>query len=89
MPNERRVLFVGYLCTRRTFILLKPDVMRYDEIALSTLLGDDFRLIKTSHEDHTTPSGKVQTFNYFLLQKISQPLNLKSKLLNNTYGAIK
>ena len=65
------------------------DVMRYDEMALSTLLGDDFRLIKTSHEDHTTPNGKMQTFNYFLLQKISQPLNLKSKLLKNTYGDIK
>ena len=54
------------------------DVMRYDEMALSTLLGEDFRLIKTSHEGHTTPSGKIQKFNYFLLQKISLPLNMKA-----------
>ena len=53
------------------------DVASYDKKTISALLADDFRMIKTSHEDHTTPSGKMQTFNYFLLQKISLPLNMK------------
>jgi hypothetical protein len=28
-------------------------------------------MIKAASEDHITPTGKLQKFNYFLLQKIS------------------
>ena len=49
------------------------DVASYDKKTISALLADDFRMIKTASEDHNTPTGKLQKFNYFLLQKISTP----------------
>lgn len=47
------------------------DVAPYDEKTISALLADDFRMIKAASEDHITPTGKLQKFNYFLVQKIS------------------
>ncbi|MGE4570805.1 MAG: class I SAM-dependent methyltransferase [Gammaproteobacteria bacterium] len=47
------------------------DVAPYDEKTISALLADNFRMIKAASEDHITPTGKLQKFNYFLVQKIS------------------
>ncbi|SMN11587.1 SAM-dependent methyltransferases [uncultured Candidatus Thioglobus sp.] len=58
-----------------TFALTGPkqcsalDIVQYDSDKITRLLGDDFKLLKTSHEKHPSPNGKTQDFNYFLLQK--------------------
>lgn len=40
------------------------DVVRYSPQTLSDVLGDDFRLVETSTEEHVTPSGSSQNFVY-------------------------
>ncbi|MDC1166035.1 methyltransferase domain-containing protein [Candidatus Thioglobus sp.] len=44
-------------------------VMQYDEKKITQLLGQSFKLIKTTTESHPHPNGSFQKFNYFLLQK--------------------
>jgi SAM-dependent methyltransferase len=39
-------------------------VVRYDAAALAAELGPAFRLVETLAEDHRTPSGKIQRFQY-------------------------
>ncbi|QEP45171.1 class I SAM-dependent methyltransferase [Ectothiorhodospiraceae bacterium BW-2] len=46
-------------------------VERYDAEKLTQTLGADFSLLETQREAHQTPSGKVQHFCYFRLQKQS------------------
>jgi Trans-aconitate methyltransferase len=53
-----------------TFALDGPEkcsglpVQRYDPTTLATELGSDFRLIETWREDHVTPWGAAQSFNW-------------------------
>jgi len=39
-------------------------VQRYDPASLATELGDDFHLIEGWREEHLTPSGNLQSFNW-------------------------
>lgn len=41
------------------------DIVQYDAEKLKAELGDDFELIETGFETHTTPAGKEQKFAYF------------------------
>ena len=45
------------------------EIVQYDEKKIMQLLGQNFKLIKTTSESHPHPNGGVQEFNYFLLQK--------------------
>ncbi|MDB3972133.1 methyltransferase domain-containing protein [Candidatus Thioglobus sp.] len=45
------------------------EVVQYDEKKITQLLGQSFKLIKTTTESHPHPNGGTQEFNYFLLQK--------------------
>ncbi len=45
------------------------DIEQYDVAKISTLLGEDFQLLKTANEQHPHPNGSTQSFNYFLFQK--------------------
>lgn len=40
------------------------DVVRYDPDALHSEFGDQFRLVDSRREEHTTPSGATQAFTY-------------------------
>jgi ubiquinone/menaquinone biosynthesis C-methylase UbiE len=39
-------------------------VARYEPESLAAELGPGFRLVESTHEDHRTPSGKVQRFQF-------------------------
>ena len=39
-------------------------VVRYEPEALAAELGADFRFVESAHEDHRTPSGKLQRFQF-------------------------
>jgi SAM-dependent methyltransferase len=39
-------------------------VARYEPDTLAAELGPDFRLVESTHEDHLTPSGKSQRFQF-------------------------
>lgn len=43
-------------------------VERYDSEKIQRTLGDDYQLLEQHSEQHTTPAGKVQHFNYFLFR---------------------
>jgi SAM-dependent methyltransferase len=53
-----------------TFAADGPDrcsglpVRRYEPETLAKELGDDYRLLDSAHEDHRTPSGKLQRFQF-------------------------
>jgi len=59
-----------------TFALDGPErcsglpVMRYSGKTLAAELGREFRLIETVSEDHRTPGGAVQRFQFSRLQRI-------------------
>jgi 2-polyprenyl-3-methyl-5-hydroxy-6-metoxy-1,4-benzoquinol methylase len=46
------------------------DIVQYDKDKIIQLLGNDFKLIKTTSETHPHPNGSTQDFNYFLFQKL-------------------
>jgi 2-polyprenyl-3-methyl-5-hydroxy-6-metoxy-1,4-benzoquinol methylase len=70
----RRALLAGIapggLVIMATFALDGPDkcsglpVQRYDPAMLASELGDGFRLIEGWREEHTTPWGSAQSFNW-------------------------
>lgn len=45
------------------------DVVRYSEDQLATVFGPRFVLLKSSREDHMTPTGKTQQFIYCLFSR--------------------
>jgi 2-polyprenyl-3-methyl-5-hydroxy-6-metoxy-1,4-benzoquinol methylase len=45
-------------------------VARYEPEALATELGSAFRLVESTHEDHLTPRGKVQRFQFSRLVRV-------------------
>ena len=59
-----------------TFALDGPEkcsglpVVRYGPEEMRTLLGSQFRLLKTHPETHTTPGGAEQKFMYFRLKRV-------------------
>jgi SAM-dependent methyltransferase len=47
------------------------DIVRYSPETLAAVLGDEFRLVKTSSEDHLTPSNAVQKFIYCRFTRVA------------------
>lgn len=45
------------------------NIVQYDKDKITQLLGENFKLIKTTSEIHPHPNGSTQDFNYFLFQK--------------------
>jgi len=46
------------------------DVMQYDREKMEGVLGPDFILLEQQEDQHVTPGGSEQWFNYFRFQKI-------------------
>ena len=46
------------------------NIEQYDANKIKHLLGNDFKLVKTTSEVHPHPNGNTQDFNYFLFQKL-------------------
>ncbi len=46
------------------------NIVQYDVNKITKLLGDKFKLIKSTFEMHQHPNGSKQNFNYFLLKKV-------------------
>ena len=44
-------------------------VVRYSAAELHSQFGDDFRLLRSEHEDHRTPRGAEQSFIYCLCRR--------------------
>ncbi len=44
-------------------------VMRHDSASLSALLGDAFQLVESRRDDHVTPAGKTQRFQFSLFRR--------------------
>lgn len=45
------------------------EIVQYDRNKLMRELGEPFRFLEQLQEDHVTPAGKLQSFNYFRFQK--------------------
>jgi trans-aconitate methyltransferase len=45
------------------------DVRRYAQSELAEFLGDEFKTHQTLREDHQTPSGKIQHFNWIVSER--------------------
>lgn len=46
------------------------DIVQYDAEKIVRTLGDDFLLLETVQEQHLTPAGRQQAFNYFLFRHL-------------------
>jgi SAM-dependent methyltransferase len=44
-------------------------VMRYDAASLGAVLGDKFALVETRRDDHVTPAGVTQRFQFSLFRR--------------------
>jgi hypothetical protein len=69
-------LAVGGYLLMATFAIGGPErcsglpIIQYDSESLGTELGDAFELLESWKEDHVTPGGGVQAFNWCLFRKV-------------------
>lgn len=45
------------------------DIVQYDNLSIQNELGDEFNLLESQFETHTTPAGREQRFIYFVFQR--------------------
>jgi len=70
LASLRRSLRIGGQAIIGTFATGGPErcsglpVQRYEPESLAAVLGAEFRLVDSLHEDHHTPAGKVQKFQF-------------------------
>lgn len=75
LANMRRAVKRGGHVIIATFANNGPEkcsglqIQRYEPDELAAQLGADFRLVESLHEEHVTPGGKVQAFQYSRLQR--------------------
>lgn len=75
-----RALKTGGRAVIGTFALDGPEkcsglpVARHDAASLRAVLGEGFSLISTRRNEHTTPWGAVQQFQFGTFEKLPQPL---------------
>ncbi|NNM13992.1 MAG: hypothetical protein HKO58_06690 [Gammaproteobacteria bacterium] len=48
------------------------DIVQYDGVKISSLLGNEFALLQQCMETHHTPAGNCQQFAYFHFKRQSQ-----------------
>ncbi|MGB0653194.1 MAG: class I SAM-dependent methyltransferase [Thermoplasmatota archaeon] len=76
VANARRLLRPGGHAIVATFAPDGPeqcsglDVCRYDGAGLAAAFGDGFELVTQEREEHTTPWGSPQAFQYVLLRRV-------------------
>jgi hypothetical protein len=74
----RHALSPGGYLVMATFALDGPprcsglDVIRYSAESLADELGSGFELVESVREEHRTPSGAVQRFQYSLLRDVGE-----------------
>ena len=74
----RHALSPGGYLVMATFALDGPtrcsglDVIRYSAESLADELGSGFELVESVREEHRTPSGAIQRFQYSLLRDVSE-----------------
>ena len=74
----RHALSPGGYLVMATFALDGPprcsglDVIRYSAESLAGELGSGFELVESVREEHRTPSGAIQRFQYSLLRDVSE-----------------
>ena len=74
----RHALSPGGHLVMATFALDGPprcsglDVIRYSAESLADELGSGFELVESVREEHRTPSGAIQRFQYSLLRDVSE-----------------
>ena len=72
LEQLKRVVIPGGVVLVATFAEDGPrkcsglEVVRYSPSELHAAFGDDFRLVESRREEHVTPSGGTQWFNYCL-----------------------
>jgi len=77
LATLHRALRVGGQAIVATFASDGPErcsgltVQRYEPDALAAKLGPTFRLLETVREQHVTPAGKVQSFQYSRFERLS------------------
>ena len=70
LATMRRALRAGGQAIIGTFATDGPEqcsglpVVRYERATLAGELGPGFRLVDSLHEEHLTPAGKVQRFQF-------------------------
>ena len=47
------------------------DIVQYDREKIGALLGESFRLLGERFEEHVTPGGATQKFNFFLFRYLA------------------
>ena len=76
MAQVRRAVKPGGHLVIATFALDGParcsglDVVRYSPESLADEMGDGFQLSWSAYEEHPTPSGAIQRFQYSLLRAV-------------------
>jgi hypothetical protein len=76
LANMRRAVKRGGHVIIATFAANGPEkcsglpIQRYEPDELAALLGAEFRLVESLHENHTTPGGKMQAFQYSRFQRV-------------------
>jgi len=77
LATMRRALAPGGHAIIATFATNGPEkcsglpVRRYDPEGLAAELGAEFRLIESASEEHPTPAGKMQAFQYSRFRRAS------------------
>jgi ubiquinone/menaquinone biosynthesis C-methylase UbiE len=76
LANMRRAVKRGGHVIIATFAANGPEkcsglpIQRYEPDELAAQLGAEFRLVESLHEEHTTPGGKLQAFQYSRFQRV-------------------
>ena len=75
LANMRRAVKPGGHVIIATFAKNGPEkcsglpVQRYEPDELAAQLGSEFRLVESMHEEHATPAGKMQAFQFSRFQR--------------------
>lgn len=67
--NDNSIILIATFSKRGPLKCSGIDIKQYDLNDLSNVFNDSFNIIETFEENHTTPSGSIQNFNFFVLKK--------------------
>ncbi len=55
------------------------EIRPYDEARIKETLGGEFELLESQREQHLTPAGKIQEFNYFRFLRRAEPMGFPNR----------